>query len=125
MDSINFDHLMSLTNPEEVIKESRLLLAAPTNVDEKASLLISLHTSYCQLHRLQEARQVLEEIDHLEIADLEIRLNAEFCEPTLLAQEGKYDESLAAFAAMLDRHYETFKALSIDTCMRTSNAAER
>jgi pentatricopeptide repeat protein len=106
---MDFEHLMSLTNPEEVIKESQLMLAAATDVGDKASLLISMYSSYCQLQRLQEARQVLEEMDHLDIADSEVRLNAEFCKCTFLMMEERYTEGVHLFVELLARHHETLQ----------------
>src|SRR5262249_33355033 len=85
------------------------LLTETTDVNEKASLLGIMLVSYCKLGRLKEARQTLDQMKEVEISDLAIRLNAEFCEPTLLIQEERYDEGLSAFAAMLDRHSEALK----------------
>jgi len=112
MDPARFEHLMELDKSgqiEDAIRESQILLAETTDVNEKASLLGIMHVSYCKLGRLKEARQTLDQLKEVEISHLGIRLNAEFCEPTLLIQEGRYDEGLSAFAAMLDRHSEAFK----------------
>jgi tetratricopeptide (TPR) repeat protein len=112
MDSARFEHLMQLENSgrsEDAIRESQILLAEATDDNEKASLLGGMHVSYCKLGRLKEARQTLGQLKQLHISDLEVLLNAEFCEPTLLMQEGRYGEGLSAFAAMLDRHSEAFK----------------
>ena len=62
-----------------------------------------------RLGLLREARQTLEQMKQLKASDLEIRLNAEFCEPTLLIHEGRYEEGLAAFDEMLQRNSEVFK----------------
>jgi len=72
-------------------------------------VLVNLYGSNLRLGRLKEARRALDQMKGLEISDLEVRLNAEFCEPVLLIEEGKYEEGLAAFAAMLNRHSEAFK----------------
>jgi hypothetical protein len=66
-----------------------------------------MHVSYCQLGHTDEARLALEAMKEQETSDLEIRLNAEFCESTFLIYEGKHKEGLAAFAAMLERNRET------------------
>jgi tetratricopeptide (TPR) repeat protein len=94
---------------EEAIRESQILLAETSDVNEKASLLGGMHVSYRKLGRLKEARQTIEQMKQLEIEDLGIRLNSEFCESTLLVQEGRWEEGLSAFAAMLDWHSEAFK----------------
>jgi len=107
MDLTRFEHLIELDKSgriEDAIRESRTLLAETTDVNEKASLLGGMHVSYCKLGRLNEARQTLERMKQLEISDLGVRLNAEFCEPTLLIQEGRCEEGLSAFATMLDRY---------------------
>src|SRR5262245_35987897 len=112
MDTTRFEHLMVLDKSgrfEDAIRESQILLTETTDVNEKASLLGIMLVSYCKLGRLKEARQTLDQMKEVEISDLAIRLNAEFCEPTLLIQEGKYGEGLLAFAAMLDRHSEALK----------------
>jgi tetratricopeptide (TPR) repeat protein len=112
MDTAHFEHLARLGNagrPEEAIRESQALLTQTNDPNEKASLLTGVHVFYCQLGRLKEARQALDQLKQLEISHLGIRLNAEFCEPTLLIQEGRYEEGLATFAAMLHRHSEAFK----------------
>jgi tetratricopeptide (TPR) repeat protein len=112
MDQTRFEHLMELDKSgriEDAIQESQILLAETTDVNEKASLLGGIHVSYCKLGHLKEARQTLEQMKQLEISDLGIRLNAEFCEATLLIQEGRCEEGLSAFAAMLDRQGEAFE----------------
>jgi tetratricopeptide (TPR) repeat protein len=112
MDSARFEHLVKLDKSgriEEVIRESQLLLTETADVNEKASLIGGMHVSYCKLGRLKEARETLRQLKQLHISDFEVLLNAEFCEPTFLIQEGRYEEGLSAFVAMLDRHSEAFK----------------
>lgn len=112
MDLQDFKHLTELENSgriEEAIRESQIRLAKATDPNEKASLLGGIHVSYCKLGRLAEARQTLDQLKQIEISDLEVRLNAEFCEPCLLIQEGKREEGVTAFATMLQRHSEAFK----------------
>jgi len=112
MDSARFEHLMELDRSgriEDVIRESQIMLAETTDTNERASVLTNVCVSNAKLGRLMEARQALDQLKQLEISHLGIRLNAEFCEPTLLIQEGRYEEGLAAFAAMLHRHSEAFK----------------
>jgi tetratricopeptide (TPR) repeat protein len=112
IDSAHFEHLRELGESghlTEAIQESRVLLAQAIDSNEKASLLTGLHVFYCQLGRLREARQTLDEMKRLDISDLGIRLNAEFCEPTLLLQEGRSEEGLSALAGMLDQYSEAFK----------------
>lgn len=112
MDSTRFARLMELDRTgqtEEVIREAQGLLSETTTADERASALINLCVSYAKLGRLAEARQALEQTKRLEISHLGIRLNAEFCEPTLLMQEGKYEDGLSGFAAMLNRNREALK----------------
>jgi pentatricopeptide repeat protein len=112
MNSARFEHLMELDKSgrvEDVIRESQMMLAEATDANESASVLINMCVSYAKLGRLKEARQVLHQMKQLEISHQGIRLNAEFCEPTLLIQEGRREEGLAAFAAMLDQYSEAFK----------------
>jgi tetratricopeptide (TPR) repeat protein len=112
MDTARFEHLMELDRSgriEEAVRECQTLLAETADVNEKASLLGSMCVSYAKLGCLKEARQALDRMKQLEISHLGIRLNAEFCEPTLLVQEGRYEEGLSVFASMLDRHREAFK----------------
>lgn len=111
MDSAHFEHLAELGDTgrlEDAIQESHALLKQTNDPDEKASLLTGVHVFYCRLGRLKEARQTLDEMKKLGVSDLGIRLNAEFCEPAFLIHEGKYDEGLSAFAAMLNRHSKAF-----------------
>ena len=112
MDTAHFEHLAGLGNSgrlEEAIQESQTLLTQTNDPNEKASLLTGVHVFYCRLGRLKEARRALDQLKQLEISSLGIRLNAEFCEPTLLIQEGRYDEGLSAFTAMLERDREAFR----------------
>jgi tetratricopeptide (TPR) repeat protein len=112
MDSVRLERIAELRNSgrlEEAIEESQILLAETTDANEKASLLTGIHVFYCALGRLVEARQTLVQLQQLEISDLGVRLNVEFCEPTLLIQEGRYEEGISAFAVMLDRHSQTLK----------------
>lgn len=107
-----FEHLMELDRSgriEDAIRESQALLERTSDADEKASLLGIIHVSFCKLGRLKEARQALEQMKQLEVSQLGIRLNAEFCEPSFLVLEGRYEEGLLAFAGMLNRHSEAFK----------------
>jgi len=112
MDPARFERLMELDESgriEDVIRESQSMLAETTDANERASVLGNICVSNAKLGRLKEARQALDQMKQLEISHLGIRLNAEFCEPTLSIQEGRYEEGLAAFAAMLRRHGEAFK----------------
>jgi tetratricopeptide (TPR) repeat protein len=95
---------------EDAIREAKILLARSTDDDEKASLLASTLVFCCTVGRLGEARRMLRQLQQLEISDLEVRLNAEFCEPCLLIQEGKPEDGISAFAGMLERYGETLKA---------------
>jgi len=112
MDWLDFERIAGLGNSgriEDAIRESQMLLAETTDTNEKAALLTGVHVSYCELGRLVEARQTLVQLQHLEIPDRGIRLNVEFCEPTLLIQEGRNEEGISAFVAMLDRRCEALK----------------
>jgi tetratricopeptide (TPR) repeat protein len=109
MDSKSFEHLMSLQSPEEVIRESQNLLTQRPDVNEKASLLGNIHVSLVKLGRLEEAKKILEELKRLEILDIEMRLIAEFWEPCFLVQDGRPEEALSAFSAILERNCVAFK----------------
>jgi len=107
MDWSHFEHLIELTNSgrtEDAIRESGMLLAKATDANEKASLLTGALVLCSRLGRFGEARQTLDQIRQLEISDAEVRLNAEFCEPCLLMDEGKHEEAVLAFASMLQRN---------------------
>ena len=86
MDPARFEHLMHLDKPEDTIQKSQVMLSEATDDNEIASLLVGTHVSFLKLGRMEEARRTLEQLKRLEISVLEIRLNAEFCEPTLLAR---------------------------------------
>ena len=108
----HFERLMELRNSgriEEAIRESDILVAASTDPNEKASVLTNEHVCFCILGRFVEAREVLQRIQALEITDLGVRLNAEFCEPCLLIDEGKPEEGLSAFAGILRRYSSLLK----------------
>jgi tetratricopeptide (TPR) repeat protein len=112
MDWSRWQSIMALRDSgriEDALREYQILLAGPTDGDEKASLLIGAHVCYCILGRTDDARQMLNQLRQCEISDLEVRLNAEFCEPCLLAEEGKPEEGVRNFAAMLQRHREVLK----------------
>jgi tetratricopeptide (TPR) repeat protein len=112
MDSNLFEHLMQLDKSgkiEDVIRECQIMLAETTDANEKASILTSMHVSYCKLGYLEEARRALDQVKQLEISHLGIHINAEFCEPAFLEHEGRYEEGLSEFAVMLDRYREALK----------------
>jgi tetratricopeptide (TPR) repeat protein len=112
MDTAHFERIAELRDSgrlEDAIRESQVLLTETTDANEKASILTGVHVFYCTLGGLKEARQTLGQLKQLHISEPEVLLNAEFCEPTLLIQEGRYEEGLSAFVAMLDRHSEAFK----------------
>ncbi len=112
MDTAHFERIAELRDSgrlEDAIRESQVLLTETTDANEKASILTGVHVFYCTLGRLKEARQTLGQLKQVHISEPEVLLNAEFCEPTLLIQEGRYEEGLSAFVAMLDRHSEAFK----------------
>jgi tetratricopeptide (TPR) repeat protein len=112
MDSARFEHLAQLGDSGrlgDAIKESQALLTETNDPNEKASLLTGLHVFCCRLGRQNEAQQALDQLKQLEISHLGIRLNAEFCEPCFLILEGRSEEGLSAFAAMLGRHREALK----------------
>ena len=63
MDPALFEQLMELDKSgrvEELIRESRKMLAEATNPDEKASLLGGILVACSKLGRLNEARKVLD-----------------------------------------------------------------
>ena len=109
MERSRWEHLVNLDRPEEKIRECEVMMAETADANERASLLGIMHVAYCQLNRTKEARQALEEMKQIEITENEIRLTAEFCESAFLIQEGKCEEGLAGFKAMLDRHAEALK----------------
>jgi len=88
---------------EEAIHYAEELLAEASDPRDTGSLLTSVISFSLDLGRVAEARLVLQRLKGREIPDLEVRLNAEFYEPRLLIQEGRAEEGLTAFAAMLDR----------------------
>jgi tetratricopeptide (TPR) repeat protein len=89
---------------EEAILESERLLEQAVDDDQRASLLKGQLTCYLRLGRSADARGVLGQMKQLHPSEMEIRLNAEFCEPCLLLQEGKFEEGISALAAMLQRY---------------------
>jgi tetratricopeptide (TPR) repeat protein len=112
MDTTHFERIAELRTSgrlEDAIRESQVVLREATDSNEKASLLTGVLVFYCTLGRLKEARQALDQLKQLHISDLEVLLNAEFCEPTLLVQEGKSEEGVSVFAAMLQRYSNIFK----------------
>jgi tetratricopeptide (TPR) repeat protein len=112
MDTAHFERIAELRDSgrlEDAIRQSQVLLTETTDANDKASVLTGIHVFYCTLGRLKEARQTLVQLKQLHISDLEVLLNAEFCEAPLLIQEGRYQEGLSAFVAMLDRYSEAFK----------------
>lgn len=94
---------------EDCIREAQALLAEAGSDDEKAPLLTEMHVCCVKLGRLREARRILEQIGRLEVVNLEIRMNAEFCEAAQLIHEGRYAEGASAFAAMLERHRDALQ----------------
>ena len=52
---------------------------------------------------------MLDQLKPLKISDLESRMNAEFCEPCLLVQEGRTEEGISAFSGMLQRYRDAFQ----------------
>jgi tetratricopeptide (TPR) repeat protein len=85
------------------------LLEETNDPNEKAYLLYNLLVSYSKLGRLKEARQTSEQIKRMEVSDIRTRVHAEFCEAVLLLLEGRSEEGLSVFAAMLDQHREFFR----------------
>jgi tetratricopeptide (TPR) repeat protein len=107
MDWSCFQRVVELRNAgriEDAICEYDLLLSQATSDDEKGSIVTGALVCHLMVDQLQQARRALSQIQQLQISDIEIRLNAEFCEPCLLGLEGRLGESAAAFAAILDRH---------------------
>jgi tetratricopeptide (TPR) repeat protein len=112
MDWSRWQNIMALRDSgriEDALRESQTLLAESTEGDEKASLVTGMLVCYQILGRTDEARQMLNQLRQFEISDLEVRLNAEFCEPCLLVQEAKPEEGVRSFAVMLKRHREVLK----------------
>jgi len=112
MATADFERIAELRNSgrlEDAIRESQVVLTKTTDANEKGSLLTGVLVFYSTLGRLKQARQTLGQLKQLQMSDLEVLLNAEFCEPTLLVQEGKCEEGVSVFAAMLQRHSDAFK----------------
>jgi hypothetical protein len=84
---------------DEVIRESQNAILETTYPNEQGSLLIDGIVACQILDRVPEARKMLQKLKQLDISDLETRLNAEFCEPCILVQEGRLEKALVAFAA--------------------------
>ena len=89
---------------EEALEESRTILPLLVNADERAGMLANMLTCCLLLGRIDEARDMLNQLHQLKISDLETRLNAEFCEAWFLVEEGKLEEGLREFVAILERH---------------------
>jgi tetratricopeptide (TPR) repeat protein len=112
LDLTHFEHLAELYGAgryEDVIRESRILLAETTDADERASLLVGVVGSYSFLGRLEEARQTLGQARQLDLTDVGTHLSLEFSGAYLLIQEKKLEEGVAAFATILQRHSEALK----------------
>jgi len=107
-----FEHLMELSAAdrlEEAIQESEDLLAQAENDDDRASLLAGALMFGLRLGRLSEARRTLDRMKHLDVSDLEVRLNAEFSETCLLIAEGRIEEGISVSTEMLRRHHEALQ----------------
>jgi tetratricopeptide (TPR) repeat protein len=91
---------------EEAIRYAEQLLAEASNPDDVGALLTGITSFNLLLGRVVEARRALQKLMGLEIPDLEVRLNADFMEPCLLVQEGRTEEGLMAFVAILAREGE-------------------
>jgi tetratricopeptide (TPR) repeat protein len=112
MDWSCFEHLMQLRESgqfDELIAESERLVAQAEDDDDRVTILRGEYSCYCMLGDLGAARRVLERIRQLHPSDLEVRLSVEFDEARFLLQEGKIDEGISAFAAMLRGYGEVLK----------------
>ena len=112
---------------DEAVREGQALLAEADNDEDRGSLLVGAVMFSARLGRLKDARRMLEELKALKISDLESRMNAEFCEPCLLVQEGRTEEGISAFGRMLQRYRdafqeEKFRYLYVDIQCRTASA---
>ncbi len=130
MDWPNFEHLMKLGKVgrlDEAARGSEALAARAESDDDRASLLTGALVFSARLGRLADARRILGRLMPLEVSDPEVRLNAEFCEPCLLIQEGRAEEAIAAFRKMLQLHHDAlhedrFRYLYEDIQCRTGLA---
>lgn len=112
LDAARFQRIAELQDAgqfAEVIRESQIALAETTDPNDQASLLIDAIVACQILDRVPEARQMLGKLKQLDISDVEGRLNAEFCEPCILVQEGRLEEGVVAFAALLERRGEILR----------------
>lgn len=88
----------------ESIRQSELLLNAMEDANDRASILENILICNLMLGRLSQARQALEELRMITISDAEVRLNAEFCEPRLLVEEGRREEAVRLYASILQNN---------------------
>ena len=112
---------------DEAARGSEALAARAESDDDRASLLTGALVFSARLGRLADARRILGRLMPLEVSDPEVRLNAEFCEPCLLIQEGRAEEAIAAFRKMLQLHHDAlhedrFRYLYEDIQCRTGLA---
>ena len=122
IDSAQYARLFELRDTgrtEEAIHYAEVLLAKASNPDDVGTLLTCITSFNLILGRVVEARRSFRRLNGVQIPDLEVRLNAEFTEPCLLAQEGKTEEGLRALGSILDRdgefiHEERFRYLYED-----------
>ena len=106
VESAQYTHLFELRDSgrtEEAIRCAEELLDKASDVNDIASLLICITSFSLILGRLAEARLTLQKLQYQQIPDIGIRLNADFMAARLLVEEGRKEEALTAFAAILDR----------------------
>jgi len=105
-DSAQYARLFELRDTgrtEEAIHYAEQLLAEASDQRDTVALLTTVISLDMNLGRVAEARLALQVLRGLEIPDSEVRVSAEFYGACLLIQEGRTEEGLMAFSAILDR----------------------
>jgi tetratricopeptide (TPR) repeat protein len=95
---------------EDAIELARSLANQTTDVNEKASLLLSQVTAHCLLGNLGAAGAVLSEIKRCAPDDVEVLLNVRFAEGCYLIQKGDVNDGLASFESTLQQFGQTLRS---------------
>jgi len=86
---------------EDALEELRAMTKCASDKDEKASLLLSQITCFILLGKPDEAEAILKRVSELGPDNPEVRLNYDQQEAYTLAAQGKFEQALTKFDALL------------------------
>jgi len=105
----NANKLWKAGRNEDAAQEFHAIAEEVEHADEKAGVLINEHKCYCQIGKLNEAREVMREIRVLPMQNNFVRMIVDFGDACMTTQLGNLEEGVLKFEKVLQSNHEELR----------------